>query len=83
MSRSPPSAITYLGTQSNLDVPDGLIPVGADIPLAPGVTTTIASGDGSIGGGATWNPMFQLDPPNTAPAGAYGGTIRIEVVNAP
>jgi hypothetical protein len=79
----PAEAITYLGSQSNLDIPDGLIPVGADIPLAPGVTTTIASGDGSIGSGATWNPIFQLDPPNTAPAGTYSGTILIEVVNAP
>jgi hypothetical protein len=79
----PSDAITYLGTQSGLDVPDGLIPVGADIPLAPGMTTTIASGDGSIVGGVTWNPVFQLNPPNTAPAGTYSGTIRIEVVNAP
>ena len=79
----PADAITYLGAQSSLDVPDGLIPVGTDVPLAPGVTTTIASGDGSIDGAATWNPVFQLNPPNTAPAGAYSGTIRIEVINAP
>lgn len=76
------NAITYLGAQSTLDVPDGLTAASADIPLAPGVKTTIASGNGLIGG-ATWNPVFQLNPPNTAPAGAYSGTIRIEVINAP
>jgi hypothetical protein len=78
----PASAITYLGTQSSVNVPNGLTAAGTDIPLAPGVSTTIASGDASFGGGV-WNPMFQLDPPSTAPPGAYSGTIRIEVINAP
>jgi hypothetical protein len=79
----PADAITYLGTQSNLDVPNGLVPVNADIPLTPGATTTIANGDELIGAGATWSPTFQLNPPNTAPTGLYVGSITIEIVNAP
>ncbi len=82
-ARIPAESFTYLGTQSVLDAPGGLIPLGGDIPLASGAATTIASGNETIGEGGAWNAMFQLSPPSDVPPGAYGGTIEIMIVAAP
>ena len=79
----PAESFAYLGSQSISDVPAGLAPVDADIPLTTGQMTTIAFSDGMPAQGGTWNAVFQLSPPGDIPVGTYEGGIDVVIINGP
>lgn len=74
----PAGAITYVGVSQD-GAPAGIVPADGPTALSPN-GIVIASGDGSVAGGTSWDVTFELAPGDDVTADAYTGTIVVDIV---